>query len=98
MLQKIKFRFAIILIFLASGKITAQEVVSYSISDGLAHKHVTGFLQDRDGNLWIGTWGGLSRFDGHRFTSYNNNPGDTTTISSDQIYQIALDSTGKIWV
>jgi len=98
MQQKIKFHLAIILIFLVSGKITAQEVVSYSISDGLAHKHITWLGQDKDGNLWIGTWGGLSRFDGHWFTSYNNNPGDTTTISDDQIYQIDQDSTGKIWV
>ena len=98
MLQKIIFRFAIILILLVSGKITAQEVVSYSISDGLAHKHVNYFCKDKDGYLWIGTWGGLSRFDGLMFTSYNNNPGDTTSISDDQIHQINLDSTGKIWV
>ncbi len=98
MLQTFKIHLTIFLIFLVSGKITAQEVVSYSISDGLAHKHITYFLQDRDGYLWIGTWGGLSRYDGHSFTSYNNNPDDTTTITSDPIHKITLDSTGRIWV
>ena len=98
MLQKINFLLAIILIFILPGKIAAQEVVSYSISDGVAHKHVNWFCQDSDGYLWISTWGGLSRFDGHSFTSYNNNPDDTSTISNDLVNNIALDSAGQIWV
>jgi len=97
MLQTFKFHLFIALVFILSGKAGAQEVVSYSISDGVAHKHVNWFCQDSDGYLWISTWGGLSRYDGHSFTSYNNNPDDTTTISNDLVNNIALDSTGKVW-
>ncbi len=47
----------------------------YDVSDGLAHSRVTAIHQDRKGYLWFGTWEGLSRFDGHRFTNYGERVG-----------------------
>ena len=47
--------------------------------DGLPENAVLALTQARDGYLWVGTLNGLSRFDGDRFTSYddNNTPGLT---------------------
>ncbi len=42
----------------------------YNVGDGLAHLRVTSIHQDKKGYLWLGTWEGLSRFDGYRFVNY----------------------------
>jgi ligand-binding sensor domain-containing protein/signal transduction histidine kinase len=42
-------------------------VRTWNESDGLAGGRITAIAQDRDGYLWIGTDGGLVRFDGVRF-------------------------------
>src|ERR1039457_63071 len=39
----------------------------WSKQQGLPDDSVTAVLQTRDGDLWIGTAGGLARFDGIRF-------------------------------
>ncbi len=48
---------------------------SLTADDGLAQNHVEAVLQDRQGFMWIGTGGGLSRFDGYDFTNYIHDPG-----------------------
>ncbi|MET0289201.1 MAG: diguanylate cyclase [Pseudoxanthomonas sp.] len=49
-------------------RITTQE--------GLPHEAVSALTQDADGVLWIGTFGGLARFDGHRMTVFSQPSGD----------------------
>jgi signal transduction histidine kinase/ligand-binding sensor domain-containing protein len=39
--------------------------------DGLPENNVTAVVQTRDGYLWLGTRSGLARFDGVRFTVFN---------------------------
>lgn len=39
--------------------------------NGLINNYITDLAQDKRGYLWIATEEGLSRFDGHYFTSYN---------------------------
>jgi ligand-binding sensor domain-containing protein/signal transduction histidine kinase len=39
--------------------------------DGLPEQTALAFAQTKDGSLWIGSTGGLLRFDGARFTAYN---------------------------
>lgn len=39
-------------------------VRAYSSDDGLPQSHVNAIVQARDGYLWVGTFGGLARFDG----------------------------------
>jgi ligand-binding sensor domain-containing protein len=98
MLQLIKKYMSILLVFISFNTAIAQELVSYSISDGLAHNNATVFYEAGNGYLWIGTWDGLSRFDGQGFTSFKHNPGDTTTIFNNQVRHITEDSTGQIWM
>lgn len=57
----------------------------------------SGFLQDRDGFLWIGTNGrGLMRFDGYQLKSFK--PGETGGISDPYIFGIFEDRDGILWL
>lgn len=47
-----------------------KEFVSYNVKNGLSHNYITCLQQDDWGNMWIGTDGGLNRFDGNSFTNY----------------------------
>jgi len=68
------------------------------IEDGLANNSVQALLQDREGYLWIGTWDGLSRYDGIEFRNYHHQPFDPNSIMSNDIKAIYEDSNGKLWV
>ena len=46
--------------------------VNYGPADGLASSSVYAIAQDADGFLWVGTRGGLYRFDGIRFEAFND--------------------------
>src|SRR4029079_11844656 len=44
---------------------------SWSIADGLPVNSITRIIQSRSGYIWLGTFDGLVRFDGVRFTVFN---------------------------
>ncbi len=53
----------------------------------------------RDGFLWIGTVGGLARFDPRTglFRTYVHDPFDPETLSSNRIATVVVDTTGILW-
>src|SRR4030095_9755685 len=53
-------------------------------------------LQTRDGYLWLGTHGGLARFDGLRFTIFDT--GNTPSLRSNRILTLSEDHAGTLWV
>ena len=66
----------------------------YGIEDGLIDDRVTGLLLDRDGNLWIATQGGLSRFDGSNFQTFTTAEG----LPSNRIHCLLEDREGHLWL
>src|SRR5512135_3112975 len=56
-------------------------VRTWQTKDGLPQNYVYALLQTRDGYLWVGTGGGLARFDGVRFRNFGLHEG----LSSVQI-------------
>lgn len=48
---------------------------SYNIEDGLVNNDVLNIYQDSRGFIWLCTRGGLSRYDGSRFTNYTTDNG-----------------------
>lgn len=48
---------------------------SFSTSEGLAQSQVTSICQDSTGYLWIGTLGGISKYNGNTFTNYSTDNG-----------------------
>ncbi len=67
-------------------------------SDKLSSTNMTSICQDQMGYIWIGTEFGLNRFDGYRFTSYLNNPQDTTSLGFNTVVSLLCDSEGRLWV
>lgn len=68
------------------------------ISEGLSQNTVTCMAQDAVGYMWFGTRNGLNRYDGIDFSIYEFDPDDSTSISSNYIRSIFLDSHGRLWI
>jgi signal transduction histidine kinase/ligand-binding sensor domain-containing protein len=64
--------------------------------DGLPQNSVTSIVQTRDGYLWLGTFGGLARFDGVKFTIFDatNSPG----LKSNRIVTLYEDRKSHLWI
>lgn len=56
--------------------------------------------EQKDGHLWLGTWGGLIDFDPQTGKSiyYNHNDADSNSLGSDRIISLKIDEKGRIWV
>ena len=64
--------------------------------DGLPNNSVTSLAQTEDGFLWIGTRGGLARFDGVEFENYS--VVDNPELRSGRIEALATDDSGTLWI
>lgn len=64
-------------------------------ADGLPQSTPLQIVQTRDGYLWLGTWGGLARFDGHRFRTFTS--ADTPEIPNNTIHGLWEDNDGVLW-
>lgn len=71
-------------------------ITGWSIEDGLPQSSVTSIVQTPDGYLWVGTFGGLVRFDGLRFESMDSSrvPG----LPSPAIVALHLDARDRLWI
>ena len=66
----------------------------YKTPQGLKQNTVRCMLQDKTGNLWLGTnGGGVCRYDGKSFTNFTEKEG----LSNNSIYSILEDKTGNLW-
>jgi signal transduction histidine kinase/ligand-binding sensor domain-containing protein/CheY-like chemotaxis protein len=85
-----------------SGKIT-RYLPDPKKPDGLRlGRRIRGIQEDRNGNIWIGQWGGggLTRFnpDTETFQHYQHDPKDPNSLNSDNITRIYIDSQDILWV
>lgn len=65
-------------------------------SQGLPQNTVLALLQTRDGYLWVGTKGGVSRFDGVRFTTFDDR--NKTQLRENEVWALAEDRDGSVWI
>ena len=68
----------------------------WSVEAGLPQVSVSAMAQDEQGYIWLGTQGGLARFDGHQFTVFNT--ANTPQLLSNLITSLYLDSNKRLWV
>lgn len=107
MTKRLFFSFPIFIFFvLCFGLTAAARIVKigdheyiervWRTDDGLPQNSVTSLLQTRDGYIWVGTFGGLARFDGVRFTLFNS--GNTPGLSGNRIFSLYEDDAGALWI
>ncbi len=66
----------------------------WQTQDGLPENTVQAFAQTPDHYLWIGTSGGLVRFDGARFLAFDR--GNTTPIHENSIFCLTVSHDGSV--
>jgi len=55
-------------------------------------------IQDKFGFMWVGSQGGLLRYDGYKFKHFSHIPFDSNSISSDFVTVIKEDEKGNLWI
>jgi len=58
----------------------------------------TAMAQDRQGFLWVGTQGGLLRWDGYRFRTYAPDPGAPGALPDNFVTALYIDGSDRLWV
>lgn len=66
------------------------------MEEGLPQSTINDIIQTRDGYIWLATFGGLVRFDGISFTTFDRS--NTKGMRSDRILHLFEDSSGAIWL
>lgn len=68
----------------------------WQVQDGLPEQTVQAFAQTPDGYLWIGTTGGLLRFDGSRFTLFDRQ--NTPALREQNVFCLFAAKDGTLWI
>ena len=68
----------------------------WGTEQGLPQNSVNAMLQDHEGYLWLGTFGGLARFDGDRFTVFDS--ANTPGLGGARILGLFESRTGVLWI
>lgn len=93
-----------LLVILSAGDLQAQQTeyfpsIQYITSnEGLSQSEVTAILQDKKGFLWIGTRGGLNRYDGSTIKVFQNKLKNPNSLINNSIETLFEDSNGHIWI
>lgn len=84
-----------ILFLLSFANVAAQEriMINYSLEQGLPQASVLCIYQDKVGNMWFGTQGGVSKYNGNSFVNYDTRNG----FADNHITAIMQDSKGRYW-
>jgi ligand-binding sensor domain-containing protein len=79
----------------------------FNNGNGLPQSGVNAVVQTGDGYLWVGTFGGLVRFDGQAFTVFRNLPanggpdsghGHQESPPSDRVLALYEDDRARLWI
>jgi ligand-binding sensor domain-containing protein/signal transduction histidine kinase len=65
-----------------------------NVENGLIQSQATSMVQDKYGHLWIGTLGGLSRYDGKGFVNYSVRDG----MLNNTVNTLTTDKDGNLWI
>jgi ligand-binding sensor domain-containing protein/signal transduction histidine kinase len=91
--------FFVALPFLASASdapLAAFSERKWQMQDGLPEQVVQAFAQTADRYLWIGTTGGLLRFDGERFLLFDRE--NTPAFHENNVFCLLVDGDNSLWI
>lgn len=91
----------LLLLAAGCGVSRAEDLAGYTrrvwqVSDGLPEQTVQAFAQTPDGYLWIGTTGGLVRFDGDAFTVFDRQ--NTPALHENSVFCLMVSRDGSLWI
>jgi signal transduction histidine kinase/ligand-binding sensor domain-containing protein len=94
-------RFALVLVLAVAGFFPAPAAPNYftrtwQVEQGLPQNKVTAVVQTRDGYLWTGTYNGLARFDGVRFTVFDDN--NTPELRGSRVTSLFEAADDTLWI
>lgn len=97
---------SVIVLLVSGGALAANKAIEartndflikkWTTAEGLPQNTVTSIVQTSDGYIWVGTFGGLARFDGIKFTIF-----DSTTapgLLSNRILSLYEDRWKRLWI
>ncbi len=76
--------------------LSQAQVDVWQTENGLPQNTVTSIVRTRDGHLWFGTYDGLVRFDGARFTVFDGRT--TPLLSTGSTFALMEDRHGTLWI
>jgi diguanylate cyclase (GGDEF)-like protein len=80
----------------AKKSVSQYKVDVWQTEQGLPQNTVQAMYQTRSGHLWVGTTGGLARFDGIRFTTFESSA--VPELISGPIFGFMEDKEGNLWI
>jgi signal transduction histidine kinase/ligand-binding sensor domain-containing protein len=88
------------LLFPASAQVSSNApnffMRVWPVERGLPQNKVTAVVQTQDGYLWVGTYSGLARFDGVRFTVFDEK--NTPAMRSSRVTALFESDDGTLWI
>jgi ligand-binding sensor domain-containing protein/signal transduction histidine kinase len=79
-----------------SGALAGYTRHVWQAADGLPEQTVQAFAQTPDGFLWIGTTGGLVRFDGVHFMVFDRQ--NTPALRENNVFCLMVSRDGALWI
>ncbi len=76
----------------------SRKIVFQSLEYGLSNPRITCIHKDSKGFMWFGTVEGLNKFDGTRFTLYENDINDSSSLVNNNVNTIFEDKRHNIWI
>ncbi|MEX2498695.1 MAG: diguanylate cyclase [Wenzhouxiangellaceae bacterium] len=80
-------------LFIAESAAQLYNFHHYGSQDGLAQTQVLEIHRDPSGYLWLGTYGGISRYNGQSFETFNTSHG----LGSNTVEALATGPEGLLW-
>ncbi|TAE01270.1 MAG: hypothetical protein EAZ97_03540 [Bacteroidetes bacterium] len=94
-MKKYLFLIIIATVFLCKNLLAQQyDIKSFSLEEGLRQSEVFNLIQDSKKNIWLGTNGGLSRFNGKKFETLTKKDG----LIDDHVLNVREDKFGNLWI
>lgn len=77
---------------------TGIEFKNFSAQQGFTNASIVCIYQDIEGFIWLGTYGGLFRYDGHNFMEFQPERDDPYSLINGHIRSICQDSSGLMYI
>ena len=93
--MRIAFHLALTLSFWNLHPVFAQtlNLNQFGIEEGLPQSSIYTMLQDKSGNIWVGTMNGVSKYNGLNFENFGKKDG----LAENRVTSSCMDKDGNIW-